>query len=64
MQPEAKCRQFGQLTFLSGASRSLLDRRRAAATSCAPRADYHFINDQEHPDRTGGEERGDGTSEA
>ena len=44
MQPEAKCRQFGLLTFLSGASRHLLGRRRVAATSCAPLTDYDFIN--------------------
>jgi hypothetical protein len=44
MPPEAKYRQFGLLTFLSGVVRHLLDRRRAAATSCAPLTDYDFIN--------------------
>ena len=64
MPPEAKYRQFGLLTFLSGVVRHLLDRRRAAANSSAPLADQDFIKDQQHPGRTCSEERASGTGEA
>ena len=44
---------------MSGVVRHLLDRRRAAATSCAPLTDYDFINDKVDGRKGAADHRGD-----